>query len=321
MWHACAITVGAAAAVCLGEDVWGALNAPPGAFRQVSAGARYACAVAADDTLACWGGTEAGAGTPPAGKFRQVSTSREFSRPHTCGVREDGSLACWGSNSDGQTNVPPGTFTQVSVGGRFTCAIRSDDRLACWGEDSHRQTGAPAGTFKEVSAGGEHACGITLDDRVACWGSDEFFQRTIPGTPTPTPTPTPVVTAMPSPTPVASPIPTPRPRVRPAATPPLFGSSNAVVKLPTTRRCASRRHFKIHIRERAGFTIARATVSLNGKRVRTFKRTSFRCRKHAAMVDLRGLPKGKFTVRIVVTATDGRVLRGSRTYRTCALRG
>ena len=117
-----------------------------------------------------------------------------------------------------------------------------------------------------------------------------------------------------------TPTPTPTPRGT-AAPPPLFGTANAVVKLPSTRRCASRRHFKIHIRERSGFTIARATVSLNGKRVRAFKRSAFRSRKHAATVDLRGLPKGKFTVRIVVTGTDGRVLRGSRTYRTCALRG
>jgi alpha-tubulin suppressor-like RCC1 family protein len=202
-----------------GEDVEGALDAPPGAFKQVSAGVRYACAIATDDTLACWGRDQFGESDPPAGKFKQVSSSRDFYLTHTCGVRADDTLACWGSNYDGQVNAPSGTFKQVSAGTRFNCAIR-----------------------------------------------------------------------------------------------------NAVVK-PSTRRCASRRHFKIHIRERSGFTIARATVSLNGKRVRAFKRSAFRSRKHAAMVDLRGLPKGKFTVRIVVTGTDGRVLRGSRTCRTCALRG
>jgi hypothetical protein len=51
--------------------------------------------------------------------------------------------------------------------------------------------------------------------------------------------------------------------------------------------------------------------------MKTFSRKSFRGRRHAAVVDLRGLPKGRFTVRIVVTGTDGRVLRGSRRYRTC----
>jgi hypothetical protein len=51
-----------------------------------------------------------------------------------------------------------------------------------------------------------------------------------------------------------------------------------------------------------------------------FKRKTFRGGSHAAHVDLRGLPKGTFKVRIIVIATDGRVLRGTRTYHTCAKR-
>ena len=33
---------------------------------------------------------------------------------------------------------------------------------------------------------------------------------------------------------------------------------------------------------------------------------------------MRGLPRGAYTVAITVTTTSGRVLRGIRTYRTCA---
>jgi hypothetical protein len=36
-----------------------------------------------------------------------------------------------------------------------------------------------------------------------------------------------------------------------------------------------------------------------------------------APVNLQGLPKGRFVVRIEITATDGRTLKGSRAYRTC----
>jgi hypothetical protein len=35
-------------------------------------------------------------------------------------------------------------------------------------------------------------------------------------------------------------------------------------------------------------------------------------------VNLRGLPKGRFTVKIVAHAADGRVVTGKRTYHTCA---
>jgi hypothetical protein len=34
-------------------------------------------------------------------------------------------------------------------------------------------------------------------------------------------------------------------------------------------------------------------------------------------VDLRGLAKGRYTVRIVVVTTTGRVVTGTRKYRTC----
>jgi hypothetical protein len=37
-------------------------------------------------------------------------------------------------------------------------------------------------------------------------------------------------------------------------------------------------------------------------------------------VNLRGLPRGRFTVRIVLALADGRTVSGSRRYRTCAAR-
>jgi streptogramin lyase len=84
-------------------------------------------------------------------------------------------------------------------------------------------------------------------------------------------------------------------------------------KLPSAHRCVSRRHFKIRIRKLPGVTWASAKVYVNGKRVKTVKRARI-----TAPVDLRGLPEGRYTVKIVAVTTDGRTVRGKRRYRTCA---
>jgi hypothetical protein len=55
------------------------------------------------------------------------------------------------------------------------------------------------------------------------------------------------------------------------------------------------------------------TVFVNGKRVAVVKKGRF-----TATADLRGLPKGRYTVKIVVTTTTGRRLMGIRAYHTCA---
>jgi hypothetical protein len=38
----------------------------------------------------------------------------------------------------------------------------------------------------------------------------------------------------------------------------------------------------------------------------------------AWLPDLRGLPKGRFKVRVRAVTTDGRVVSDDRTYRSCA---
>jgi len=45
-----------------------------------------------------------------------------------------------------------------------------------------------------------------------------------------------------------------------------------------------------------------------------------RGRRLTAGVDLRGLPKGRFNVDIVVKTSDGRTLKSKRRYRTCVPR-
>ena len=95
---------------------------------------------------------------------------------------------------------------------------------------------------------------------------------------------------------------------------PTFGN---VVKLPSSKKCVSRRRFRIRIRQPGGIQIQTALVFVNGKRVATVKRRVFRRKRTTASVNLRGLPKGTFKVRIVVLTTSGDTLRGTRKYRTC----
>ena len=92
----------------------------------------------------------------------------------------------------------------------------------------------------------------------------------------------------------------------------LPGTDGAIVA-PSNKQCVSRRDFAIHIQQIKGVTYRSASVNVNGKRVDVNKGDRFRAR-----VDLRGLPKGRYTVRITVTTTTGRQITGTRAYHTCA---
>lgn len=111
------------------------------------------------------------------------------------------------------------------------------------------------------------------------------------------------------------------------------GAAAGTIGLPSNRRCVSKRLFPIQIRRRAGLTYDFATIVVNGKKVRVYVRTVKRwirtgrpagkllnVRVFKAYVDLRGLVKGRYKVKIVVVATNGKVITGSRSYRTCTRR-
>jgi hypothetical protein len=122
-------------------------------------------------------------------------------------------------------------------------------------------------------------------------------------------------------TPAAKPVTTPPPTT-PAATtppattpPPIVNVAPQAVGLPSAARCVSGRRFKIHLRKVRGERIVSARVFVKGKRVKTVKGKQI-----TAAIDLRGLPKGKFVVRVVVTTVTGKRYAGKRTYRTCSAR-
>jgi hypothetical protein len=82
---------------------------------------------------------------------------------------------------------------------------------------------------------------------------------------------------------------------------------------PTPRSCASRRGFTIRIRERRARPILRASVKVNGKRVKVMRRNG----RLTARVGLAALPKGRFSARIAVRYRDGGRRTYTRRYRTC----
>lgn len=103
------------------------------------------------------------------------------------------------------------------------------------------------------------------------------------------------------------------PRAAPA---PVVAKSVAITQiaaLPPAKVCVSRRRFPIRLRGVKANKIVRAQVRLNGKQVRNVTGRAL-----GLPIDLRGLPKGKFTVQIVTTNRAGKRLVGKRTYRTCA---
>jgi hypothetical protein len=100
-------------------------------------------------------------------------------------------------------------------------------------------------------------------------------------------------------------------RVLPPQPTPTFGS---VVSLPeATSKCRSRRTFRIRLREPRADPLVRATVDVNGRRVKAVVGARL-----TAPVNLRRVPAGRYTVKIAVRTASGRLIKGNRRYRTCA---
>jgi hypothetical protein len=85
---------------------------------------------------------------------------------------------------------------------------------------------------------------------------------------------------------------------------------------PGARRpaCRSRRDFMIRLREPKRGRLRAARVYVNGKRVRVIRGG----KRLRARINLKGLPAGRVTVRVVAVTTTGRRVVEKRRYRTCA---
>jgi hypothetical protein len=102
------------------------------------------------------------------------------------------------------------------------------------------------------------------------------------------------------------------PEEAPAAQTPLPGTGG-VITAPSNKGCVSRRHFVLHMRHHPPLVYRRVTVELNGRQLDVIRE-----RRISADIDLRGLPKGLYTVRISVVTTTGQRISGTRAYHTCA---
>ena len=96
-----------------------------------------------------------------------------------------------------------------------------------------------------------------------------------------------------------------------APTPSIAFGPNGLLSSPTNLRCVSKRYFPIRLRKKFWPNIAAVTIRMP-RTTRVLRR-----RPWGTNVDLRGLPKGTFKVRITALTVTGRTIRGTRTYRTC----
>ena len=176
-----------------------------------------------------------------------------------------------------------------------------------WLRDGVAIAGATSQSYTLTAADVGHAvsCRVTGTNG---GGSANATSGTV--TPTAKPVVTPTATPTPTPTPTSTPPPTPQEVKLADSTPKQVATA---LGLPAARKCLSQRNFRIRLKQPPGVAIASARVVVNGKRVKVRKVSG----RFTARVDLRGLPRGRFTVKITVKTKSGLTLKGQRRYRTC----
>ena len=179
-------------------------------FTSVRTGANFACALAGNGDVYCWGSTFYGIGSSvaedsavpvqveaPAG-VRFTAVDGGFF--HACALAESGDVYCWGAG-DGfllgtgneasspvpvRAETPAGvTFADVRTSSDGSCALATGGDVYCWGDNSSGGIGngevenaavptrvlLPAGvTAASLGGGAFHNCAITTTHEVYCWG-------------------------------------------------------------------------------------------------------------------------------------------------------
>jgi alpha-tubulin suppressor-like RCC1 family protein len=147
-----------------------------GAFVELAAGGRHACARTASLEVWCWGRDDAG----ELGQLSHVETCQ------TSG----GTFAC---STAPRRNLAALAFTQISAGEFRTCGLTAAGEGYCWGVSSPA-LGPPTGTcgggpcnpqpvkvsgsvhFSWIGAGDDFACGLTAIGDVYCMGLNDYGQ-------------------------------------------------------------------------------------------------------------------------------------------------
>jgi hypothetical protein len=162
---------------------------------RLALGDHFACALAKDGRVWCWGASEKG--ETGAGTFEASATPRAVAglsdaialstgTKHACAIRRGGSVACWGLDDRGQlgdgTKVNHAApvdvkdvagVTSLALATYHTCAIAKDGAVLCWG-----QRGGANGVASPL-AGAKKAdqLGVSQDEvcvgtagKVSCFG-------------------------------------------------------------------------------------------------------------------------------------------------------
>jgi len=83
--------------------------------------------------------------------------------------------------------------------------------------------------------------------------------------------------------------------------------------LPSAKQCLSARLFKIHLADPKYDPLKTVSMTIKGREIATVRKGKY----VIATIDLKGLPKGAFTVKIRATTVLGHHLSSNRTYHTC----
>jgi hypothetical protein len=98
-------------------------------------------------------------------------------------------------------------------------------------------------------------------------------------------------------------------RLLPPQPAPTFATA---VSLPATRSCRRPSRVRIRWHQPKADPLVRATVGVSGRRVLVLGATHL-----LRSIEIRGLPRRRFTMKVAVTTASGRIVKSRRSYRAC----
>ena len=91
------------------------------------------------------------------------------------------------------------------------------------------------------------------------------------------------------------------------------GLASSSIGLPAAKHsCTSRRAFKVRVNPPKGMRFTKVTVRVNNKVTRLVRGHNV-----TAAISLRGLPLGRYTVRVIAQTASGRLIKRTRHFVTC----
>jgi alpha-tubulin suppressor-like RCC1 family protein len=169
--------------------------------KSISVSDSFACVIASDSKLYCWGnggngrlgrGSTTSSNVPVAVNTLGVLNGKNISAlslgwHHACALATDQKVYCWGYGTNGQlgNNTTADSTSPVAVslaslnvskleaGSNHTCIIDTSSKVYCWGADDYGQLGDNSTTYKptpvSIYMGGNIPSSYTIRDITAGW--------------------------------------------------------------------------------------------------------------------------------------------------------